>query len=374
MKKVVFVAKTNLNNDGRILNELKILKDFYVDQFSFDFILMPDKPLTIEITEIDNLHILDSNIRNNKFLRAFTVFDFTLQCFKKLKQIKPEIIHAQDTAITLPILLYKKYVDTKVVVIYDDHEVPNENEGVSIRLFQYFESRLMQLSQKIITANKERLLYLAENNRNFDRSRADYFLNLPYFEDVNLSKEFTLSETIKLLKQKQEANYKYIMHQGIIEVERGRDKLADFSEKLDEVCKILIVGVSKEYFNNFLEEYKLDGTKFIFVGSVPYFELAEYWRLVDASIVMYLPTYLNNKLCAPNRLYISFLNSIPIIVNKNNPVLSNFIEENTCGLYIEDINKNNIENIWSIKYTSDKIEGLKTYEKSKLVDIYKEFN
>jgi hypothetical protein len=374
MKKVVFVAKTNLNNDGRILNELKILKDYYVDQFSFDFILMPDKPLTIEIPEITNLYILDSRIRNNKFLRAFTVFDFTIQCIKKLKQIKPDIIHAQDTAITLPILLYKKYVDSKVVVIYDDHEVPNENEGVSIRLFQYFENKVMQLAQKIITANKERLLYLDESNSNFDIVKAEYFLNLPDFEDVNLSKEFTLPETIKLLKLKKKANHKYIMHQGIIEVERGREKLADFSKSLDEVSKILIVGVSQEYFNDFLAEYMLDSEKFIFVGSVPYFELAEYWRLADASIVMYLPTYLNNKLCAPNRLYISFLNAIPIIVNKNNPVLNNFIEENTCGLFIEDLNKENIGNIWTIKYTSDKIEWLKTHEKSKLIDIYKEFN
>lgn len=371
MVKIAVIAKTNLNTDGRILNELKIIKDYFQDKIIIDFILMPDKPLHISIDSVSKIHIINTRIRNSKILRPFTVLDFAYQTIVKLKKIKPEIIHVQDVMVALPILLYKRYVDSSVVVIYDDHELPNENESIYLKINQRFENKLMSLSNSIITANEERLDYLSQNNPRFNTSKAIYFLNLPYFETVLLESSLTINKSIELNLIKKKNNFKYIMHQGIIEEERGRKKLAEFSRIMPENYKILILGVSKEYFEKFLNEFDLLKESFIFIGIVPYSDLSEYWSLADASIVMYLPTYINNRLCAPNRLYISFLNCIPIIVNKDNPVLSNFISKYNCGIYIEALSKDNLESeLRRISYSNIEIDDLKRIETLKLIDLY----
>lgn len=367
MKKIAFIAKTNLNNDGRILNELKILKNKYGDSLWIDFILMPDNPLTICVKEVDRFHILDTSIRNSRLFRFFTVFEFTIKALLKLLKLKPDLVHAQNTAITLPVYLYRLIRGTSVKIIYDDHELPNENESLQLKLLQYFESRLMSKADYVVFANAERQDYL-EQMRSPKLINSTYILNLPYFEENNAE---VAKEATPVLKFKQENGIKFIMHQGIIEVERGRTQLAEFSKLLPENVRILIVGVTDEFFDRFIKEYHLDANRFYFVGLVPYFLLNEYWKIVDASIVMYLPKYLNNRLCAPNRLYISFNNALPIIVNKDNPVLSNFVVQNKCGIFLEDITDQNFNNIFEIDYTSEKMENLKRSEAQKLEDVYK---
>lgn len=362
INKIVFIAKTNLNNDGRILNELKILRNKFKSTVIVDFILMPDKPLTIDVKEVDHFHIINTTIRNNKVLRFLTVFEFTIMALLKFTKLKPDIIHAEDTAIALPVYLYK-LIKPSVKIIYDDHEVPNANEPIQIKLFQYFENLLMIKADFIIAANQERITYL---NKNLNKST--YLLNLPYFESFDAS--INSENVIKILSEKEKNNWSFIMHQGIIEDERGRTKLAEFSKRIPFNYKILIVGVSKDYFDDFIKQYNLDISNFYFIGSVPYQTLGEYWKLADLSLVMYLPTYVNNRLCAPNRLYISYFNQLPIIVNKDNPVLSNFIRKNNCGVYIEDITKENFNTVLNMSYSSDQINHLINKEINKFEDIY----
>jgi hypothetical protein len=50
---------------------------------------------------------------------------------------------------------------------------------------------------------------------------------------------------------------------------------------------------------------------------------------------MYAPTLLNNRLCAPNRFYISLNSGLPVFINKDNLVLQNLIREFQCGYEIE---------------------------------------
>ena len=113
-------------------------------------------------------------------------------------------------------------------------------------------------------------------------------------------------------------------------------KIAEFAEIMPDDFKILLLGGSVQNFEKFLKEFNLKRNNFFFVGSVNYLVLPKFWERGIASIVIYLPTYLNNRFCAPNRLYLSVKKGIPVIVNKDNPVLSNFITKHKCGFYIED--------------------------------------
>lgn len=375
MGKIVFIAKTNLNNDGRILNQIRILQNKFIQNLDLHFLLLPDKPYDDNLGVGVTIHNLNTSFRNNKFFRLFTVIQFTYKALKKLINLKPDIIHVHDMAIVLPIYIYKKYYSKNTIVIYDDHEMPNENETFEYRILQYFETKLMHLANQVITANQERQEVLEEKLK---FNKISYFLNLPYFdEEMDKSKKdieqkyyIKLKELIALKR----AGTKLIIHQGALEIERGRKKIADFSKNDLKDTKIMIIGITEAAYNLFIQEYNLNKVNFFYVGSVPYKILKEFWKLGDAAIIMYLPTYINNRLCAPNRYFIALELGIPTIVNKDNPVLFNFTEKYKSGFYIENIvSDKEIEHMFLHSYHTNILAKLKKVEISKFESFYEKF-
>lgn len=368
MTNVVFLAKTDLNTDGRILNQIKILEQL-LPEIMIDFILLPDKPVKINPGKNVKVHSIHTLIRHNKYLRFFTTMEFVIKSLILLFKLKPSIVHAQDTAVVLPVLLYRLIKGRSFKLIYDDHEIPNENENFTSRVFNYFENKLMKMSDYVIFANEERMNILKV--RNNLKNEYSYFLNLPYFEEetvlsIDKENEDKLNEIDRLIK----LNYKFIIHQGPLHKERGRDKLAEFSQLLPAKMKILLLGGTKLDFDKFIAENNLDSHKFHFVGSVNYLVLPKYWEKAMASIIMYLPTFINNRLCAPNRFYISLQKGLPVIVNKDNPVLSNFVKKYNCGVYIEDVDIDNINEINNLRIKEDVFSDLKIEQIDNFISIY----
>lgn len=371
MTKVVFIAKTDLNTDGRILNQIKILEQS-LPEIKIDFILLPDKPVIINPGKNVKVHPINTLIRHNKYLRFLTTMEFIVKSLVLLLKLKPEIVHAQDSEVVIQVFIYRLIKGKSFKLIYDDHEMPNENANFTSRIFHYFENVLMKKSDHVIFANKERKDILkGRNNLNNQNS---YFLNLPYFEneyktvsDYDEENKIKLSELDRLIAE----GYKFIIHQGPLHKERGREKLAEFSKMLPPNFKILLLGGNKKDFESFINEYRLEIKNFHFIGSVNYLILPRFWERAIASIVMYLPTYINNRLCAPNRFYISLQKHLPVIVNKDNPVLSNFIKEYNCGVYIEDITQENINDKIDLKIDSGFFASLKSQQIKSFVDVYK---
>lgn len=372
MNKIVFIAKTDINTDGRILNELRILKEWKKD-LEVDLIVFPDKKVTISFDDTVKLHQINGTFRHNRFLRVFTVLEFTFKAFKLLNKLKPRIIHAQDSSILLPVLLYKLLYPKNLYLIYDDHEVPNENESYLNKIMVALENFLIKNADAVIMANKERMLYLREKLQL--TNNLYYFLNLPYF-DVNPSTVPSALMVSKLdeLELKKKKGTKFIIHQGPLHIERGRRQLADLCRILPKPYKILLLGGTEADFIRFKEENGLQDDKFHFIGSVNYEVLPLFWKKGCASIVMYLPTYTNNRLCAPNRLYLSYFLGLPIIVNKNNPVLFDFVTTYKAGVFIEDFTENSsvdfFEQLNTLIIDDSAKERLLAMEKSKLKDLY----
>ncbi|WP_425236739.1 hypothetical protein [Ulvibacterium sp.] len=372
MNKIVFIAKTNINTDGRILNELRVLREWNRN-LEFDLIVLPDKKVTITFDDSIRLHQINNRLRHNKFLRLFTVLEFTYKAFRLLRKLKPSIIHAQDSAIILPVLLYKLLYPKNLYLIYDDHEVPNENESYSKKIVDALENFLIRNSDAVIMANKERMVYLKERLQL--TNSLSYFLNLPYFDySPDIVASSSLESKLEELEQLKKAGTRFIIHQGPLKIERGRQKLAEFCKKLPKPYVILLLGGTETDFIKFKEEYGLQNDKFLFIGQVNYEVLPLFWKKGCASIVMYLPTYTNNRLCAPNRMYLSYFLGLPIIVNRDNPVLHSFIIDYKAGAFIEDYMTNpdveffNQLNTLVIEDTSK--ESLLTKEKNKLIDLY----
>ncbi|MDO6605160.1 hypothetical protein [Arenibacter palladensis] len=372
MNRIAFIAKTDINTDGRILNQLRILKEWNKD-FVADLIVFPDKKVTISFDDSVKLHLIKGNFRHNKFLRIFTVFEFTINAFRLLKKLKPSIIHAQDSSILLPVLLFRVLYPKKFWLIYDDHEVPNENGPFLHKIMNALENFLIKNSDAVIMANKERMMYLKEKLHL--KNNLFYFLNLPYFDvHPSIVPSSVMESKLHELEQRKKRGTKFIVHQGPLKIERGRQQLADLCRNLPNSYVILLLGGTEADFIKFKGENELPDSKFFFVGKVNYEVLPLFWEKGCASIVMYLPTYSNNRLCAPNRLYLSYFLGLPIIVNKNNPVLFDFINSYQAGGFIEDFAENPSDEFFNQLNTliieDSAKERLLATEKNKLKDIY----
>lgn len=355
--------------DGRILNEIAILKEG-TSNLHIDFILLPDKPVKVDLGEGVNLHVLNPKVRHNKLLRFLTVLEFTWRAVYTMLKLKPDVVHVHDTAVVLPALLYS-FLSRKSYMIYDDHEVPNENANWQARFMHRLEVWLMRRSDYVIHANSERMELI--HKRHNINTASCFLLNLPYFEEAKAVAEGEpkrILEEIDFLRSK---GVKFIMHQGAIIKDRGDAKLAELSAKLPENFRIMLLGGNRKAFNEFIQKHNADANKFYFVGSVNYSILSLFWERAMASIIMYMPTYTNNKLCAPNRFFIALEHGLPVIVNKSNPVLSNFINTYKSGFEIESFQStSDFERLvdFQVQDNIDLLNRLRAEERAKLMNLY----
>ena len=377
MRKVVFIAKTNLNNDGRILNQLKILKEYYGKNIIIDFILMQDKRLISSVVEVDNFYFIDTFFRNNRVFRIFAVLEFTFKALIKLIRLRPDIVHVQDSAVVLPVYLYRVYTGNRVQFIYDDHELPNENQNLFERIITYIENKLIKFCDVVVFANKERKDFWI-GKFSIKPRFSTYFLNLPYYENKYSFNDLCGSElnhfnNIKLLK---DSGKKIIIHQGALNDARGKGMLYSLIEKSSEEIVVVFLGSNLQQFEEVFSNMNRYLDKCYFVGSIQYNFLEIFWELGDASIVLYDPMYINNKLCAPNRYFLSFFKNIPIIVNKTNPVLNNLTVTLRSGLFIEDIleGKNSICDIFNHYIDQTICNELRDKQCQNFVRIYEKLN
>lgn len=372
MKKIAFIAKTNLNTDGRILNELKIFEEYYPGE-TIDFILLPDKKTNISLSNV-RLHTINCLIRNSAFFRPLAVLEFTIRALLKLIRLSPQIVHIQDSAVIFPVYLYKLIRGTSLILIYDDHEIPNSFDAKGLYgLFLKLEEKILKKSNMVIFANEERLEFLKHKYRL--SNNLTFFLNLPYYEEEqprNVLPE-TVNKHLVNIDKIIDDGVRFIMHQGVINDARGKEKLSKLVSILPPRYRILLLGGNVSGFQSFVKEFDLDEAKFYFVGTVDYHYLPEFWNRCLASIVMYSPTYLNNRLCAPNRFYISIQKEIPVIVNKDNPVLANFINRYNCGYFIEDFSSDSISLIE--KYDKNNIDfSYSTIRQEQIVSFLTNYN
>lgn len=335
-KRIVFIAKTDINTDGRIINQINILMDRFKSIF-IDFIILPDKKIKIDLGNKVKFHTVNCTFRNSSLMRVFTILQFTFKALALLRKVRPDIIHVQDSAGSLPVLFYKMF-NRNVLLVYDDHEIPNRNATFFEKMNIFIENKLIKRADYLIEANEERLEYVVDK-LSLKNLPATYFLNLPY--ELNNVEDIKIDQPIKDILIDLDSfianGGELIIHQGPLKVERGRSFLANFVPSLNQNQKILLVGGQRQDFELFVKENQLCNEKFIFVGTVNYQYLPLLWMRAKYSIIMYLPTYLNNKLCAPNRYYLSLKYNITTIVNESNPVLRTLINKFRNGFFIEEI-------------------------------------
>lgn len=205
-------------------------------------------------------------------------------------------------------------------VIWDLHELPFRIPSAwARRVFRWAESRC----STVVHANRERLQYLVANR--FAATPAKHVVLENYPAD-----DFSA-----VVSQDRRTTCKaFIYLQGLGTADRL--PYETLSAALQETAAdIVIVGTVEEVaVKRLVREFGCAWeTRVRLVGRVPQSEIARHLTGASASIVLYKHSTLNNRYCAPNRLYQSLACGIPVVVG-NNPSMATVIERTGAGVVL----------------------------------------
>jgi glycosyltransferase involved in cell wall biosynthesis len=181
-------------------------------------------------------------------------------------------------------------------------------------------------ADKINMANAHRAAYAKSVIKHLKDKEITVIDNYPF--------SFFQTKEMEVETFKKKKGIKYLLHQGEINENRGIELVSEVLENLPDNWRLVILGLSFEKYEKFIgimPEYK---EKIVNGGRVPNDQIIAAYKNFDASIVFYKTEKINEKFCAPNRLYQAANAGLPLIVN-NNPVLSDFVNQNKTGLIID---------------------------------------
>ena len=136
----------------------------------------------------------------------------------------------------------------------------------------------------------------------------------------------------KLSKLK--ATHKILLHQGRIISERGLYELIEIASTLPNEWKLCTIGTPKTEVKYLLEQVA-SAERIVDIGYIHYKELYRIWEIIDATVIIYKPELINNRYCAPNRMYYALQYGVPMLVNSTNPVLKHTVNQYKNGYTLD---------------------------------------
>lgn len=378
--KVAIIIRTCLQYDGRVLAQIVTLANEYKNS-EFTIYVYPNcKSENIELPK--NVVVKDSNLWTLK-LPGSNVFLFVKQIhfgfsmLRKLLNTNPDVIHVHDEFPILGALIYKNWFNRKVSLVYDDHELYNLDPNPSIyrRLRKFLEFKMFSSADQVNMANSHRANYAKSVIKELKGKEINVIDNYPF--------TFFQSDLVEVSTFKKEKGIKYLLHQGEINENRGKQLLVEVIKHLPENWRLVLLGLPIDQFQQFVDQNKDLTKRIVNGGRVPNDQIIAVYDNFDASVVFYKTEKLNEKYCAPNRLYQAANAGLPLIVN-DNPVLSDFVSINKTGLAIDqgadEITKN-IKRFFSeydifLEYAL-RLKNEFLYETKvapKLLEIYRQLN
>ena len=336
LNKIAILVKTSLQYDGRVISQIDNLSKKFINT-DLKIFLLSDAHFDIKFNDncvVDEITLHTRFLPKNLFFQFFKMLEFGLKSFIKIRSYNPDILHVHDDTAILGGLLYK-IMNPNKKMIYDDHELKYiRPKSFSNSLLFIMEKYIYKISNLVIVANNERKRLSSKVYK-----AKTIIVHENYFYNIysKRKKSKNLKDLEKKIKKIQLEGKKIILHQGQISKVRGSENLINFLNNIPENLNILFIGISIKSFENLLK--KTNRTKhnyFIYGGFIDYKEINQVYKIIDYSLIMYKPYDLNNKYCAPNRVYLSYYFGKPILVNEDNPVLNSFVKKFGCGKVINE--------------------------------------
>ena len=188
--------------------------------------------------------------------------------------------------------------------MYDAHEltIVEKEEKVDFRtkLFFFLERISIHSFDLIIAANDERARMMKEYYGL--EVQPEVVRNIP---DVKISHDLfskdQLEENFQVLKNSSSSIYIY---QGVVTPIRRIDLLVGEIAKIENAIVLIVGGGSESYIQELKNGFKEKGLENVhFLGKVDLKTLYSLLNISDFGLISYSDANLNNKYCAPNKLY-----------------------------------------------------------------------
>ena len=321
----------NIENDGRVLRTITCLKKkynitiySYCDQNNF---------------KINRVKIIKRKSPNYKKNFLELIF-YTFHVFKIIFKNKYDIFYVNDFYLAFPFKLISFFSSSKIV--YDSHELLVPDKKDKSNYTNYFFYFLEKISIKnfnlIITANKERSRIMKDHYKLKNIPEIVKNIPNPSIKD-ELLKRSVLEKKFKIFEK---SNDLIIVYQGLISQKRGIEKIVMDLSKIRN-SKILLIGNGNEKYIKYLKNlFKKRSMKNIyFLGNVDLKTLYSILNISDCGIISYSNINLNNKYCAPNKLYEYALFNLPMITSSQNLFKKTFEKYNIGIIHNETENLEN---------------------------------
>lgn len=312
-----------LDYDGRVLRSIGALKNSY-DLTVYSHVKNNG-------FEIENVKIIKRKLgyyENNPTLsHIYYFFSFVFLAYK----LKPKIIYVHDYYLSFTGMIAGFISGAKVV--YDSHELlilkKDEKHGFRIRFFSFLERISIKYFSLIFSANEERAIVM---KRCYSLKENPIAINnIPSFKQVN--------DFISLIDLENKFNFKksdfkqIFIYQGVMTAIRDIDitisKIAQVKDSL-----ILLIGKGNKEYIEYLKHSFKSNSNVRFIGQVDLITLYSFLKIADFGIISYSNRNLNNKYCAPNKLY-EYANFNLPVVTSDQRIFKRLFEVYKIGITIQ---------------------------------------
>jgi hypothetical protein len=280
-----------VNTDGRVLRSIRSLQD--------DFDLSIYGSVSDDSFTLPNVNLVLSTYKLPYYSRLLVHLIFHIQFLRLALKTRPAVIYVHDYYLSALGFVAGRLCGSKI--IYDAHELIIDSkfrESKRNWFYAQLEKVTIDKYDLVISANDERALQLIKFY-GLKSERVVSVKNIPgesVHQGIKGYKE--LSQSYPFISE----GKKYIIYQGVVTPIRDLDKILAPLSRYKEF-DILIVGEGpKKYFDTLVLKYA-DHTNIHFVGKVDLNTLYSFVKISFCGIISYSMQNLNNKYCAPNKLY-----------------------------------------------------------------------
>lgn len=312
---MLITVYNDIERDARVLRQIDAFQPFlHIDILCCDKTNMFSGSPTVK-----SLPIVEG-----KSLSEVSYWDYLKAC-KQINLKKYDYIYCNDYYSCLPVVWYsKKKCSNKI--IYDAHELIVDCKKVRERFFRCMERKAVYAADTVICASDQRKRIMMEY----------YKLEKAPITIRNISK-LSITDVIYTNEEKSffaDSRCK-IVYAGVLKQGRKLELLCKAIKELENDFILMIVGYGEH------EEHLKDSCKdenignVIFTGGKKNSQLGAYICKADIGYLYYPCTDLNNKYCAPNKIYEYSSLELPIISN-NNPTMEKELLEYGIGEIFND--------------------------------------
>lgn len=288
-----------------------------------------------------------------------------------------DIYHANDLNTLPQAIVCAKCRLKPRPLIYDSHEVQSDRTGYNKEKIKKIESTLLKFVDQMIVENHTR----AKHNEDIYGFYPKTLYNYSEKFDINAKPKINLHELIGIDK-----NEKILLYQGGLQQGRGLELLIDAMDDIKE-GHLLFIGAGKltEPLKQQAKKSK-ESNRIHFLDKVPFQELPSYTREAYLGFQVLQNICFNHYSASSNKLFEYLMAHVPVI-SCNFPEIEKVVNETNTGIVVDShkafeiaqaVNTLVEDKALHAKFVENTKQAKEIYnwnnEKSKLLDIYEQFN